>query len=77
MADETNGKAKHLGGKIREGVGELLGDREMERKGELDQMEGRAEQDESRALEQAREANARKNAARINKDLTDDRLGTS
>jgi uncharacterized protein YjbJ (UPF0337 family) len=67
MADEANGKLRHLGGKIKEGVGDLLGDRKLEQEGELDQIEGRAEQDEVRAAEAAREANARRQAARIAK----------
>ncbi|HEV2149824.1 MAG TPA: CsbD family protein [Longimicrobiaceae bacterium] len=71
MADEINGKGKHLGGKIKEGVGDLLGDREMEREGRLDQMEGRAEQDQVRAEEAMREANARRAAARNAKELND------
>jgi uncharacterized protein YjbJ (UPF0337 family) len=33
MADDTKGKGKHVGGKIQEGIGEALGDREMQRKG--------------------------------------------
>lgn len=63
MADEAKGKGKHLGGKIKEGAGELLGDRKLEREGRLDQAEGRAEQDEARALEEAREARERKLAS--------------
>lgn len=64
MTDDTTGKARHLGGKIKEGVGELLGDREMEREGRLDQMEGQAEQDQARAQEEAADAAARRAAAR-------------
>jgi uncharacterized protein YjbJ (UPF0337 family) len=56
MADDLKGKARHVGGKIKEEAGELLGDAEMEREGKLDQAEGRAEQREARALEEAREA---------------------
>jgi uncharacterized protein YjbJ (UPF0337 family) len=64
MADEINGMATHLGGKIKEGIGDLLGDRKLEREGKLDQMEGAAEQDQERALDAAEEAAARKLAAR-------------
>jgi uncharacterized protein YjbJ (UPF0337 family) len=64
MADDIDGKATHLGGKIKEGVGELLGDRKLEREGQLDQMEGRAEQDQARAEEAADEAAMRQAAAR-------------
>ena len=69
MADDAAGKAKHVKGKIQEAAGDLLGDRSLEREGELSQMEGRAEQDEARALRDAREANERKNAAKMNKDF--------
>lgn len=68
MADDTSGKAKHLGGKIKEGVGDLLGDRSMEREGRLDQMEGQAEQDQAHAEEAAMDAAARRAAARQAKD---------
>ena len=64
MADDAKGKGKHIGGKIKEGAGELLGDRKLEREGRLDQAEGRAEQDEARALEAAQEARDRKLASK-------------
>lgn len=60
MADEINGKTTHLGGKIKEKAGEILGDTRMEREGELEQMKGRAEQDESRAIDAAKEARTRR-----------------
>jgi len=41
MADDLTGKLDHLVGKVKEGVGDLLGDRQIEREGRLDQMEGR------------------------------------
>lgn len=63
MADDATGKATHLGGKIKEGVGELLGDRQLEKEGRLDQMEGEAEQDQARAERAALEAAERKAAA--------------
>lgn len=64
MPDEVNGKATHLGGKIKEGIGELLGDSSLEREGKLDQMEGRAEQDASRAQDAVLEAEQRRLAAK-------------
>lgn len=64
MADEINGKGQHVGGKIKEGLGDLLGDRELEREGRLDQAEGRAEQDQARAEEEAMNAAERRIAAR-------------
>lgn len=71
MADDLSGKGKHLGGKLKEGLGDMLGDRELEREGRLDQMEGRAEQDQVRAEEALREASARRNAAQNAKELND------
>ena len=71
MADDASGKAKHVGGKIKEEAGDMLGDSEMEREGRLDQEEGRAEQDEARAREQADEARARKRVARDEKNPRD------
>lgn len=67
MADDATGKGKHLGGKIKEEAGELLGDSELEREGQLDQAEGRAEQDEARARESAEEARKRKRMAQEKK----------
>lgn len=64
MADDLTGKATHLGGKIKEGLGDLLGDRKLEREGRLDQMEGAAEQDAARAEELHREAEVRRDLAR-------------
>ena len=72
MADDLSGKLTHLGGKIKEGVGELLGDRSVEREGRLDQMEGAAEQDAARAEDAMTEANARRLAAQQAKELNRD-----
>jgi uncharacterized protein YjbJ (UPF0337 family) len=72
MADDLTGKLTHLGGKIKEGVGELLGDRSVEREGRLDQMEGAAEQDAARAEEAVMDANARRLAAQQAKELNRD-----
>jgi uncharacterized protein YjbJ (UPF0337 family) len=71
MADKAKGKAEHLGGKIKEGIGEALGDREMKRDGRLDQVKGEAEQDEARARDKADEARDRKLDAEIEKRRTD------
>ena len=68
MADDTSGKIKHVGGKIQEGVGELLGDRKMRREGKLNQVEGEAEQDMDRALDAAEDAALRKESAKRLKD---------
>ncbi|HEX2092774.1 MAG TPA: CsbD family protein [Longimicrobiaceae bacterium] len=69
MADDVTGKGRHLGGKLKEGLGDLLGDRELEHEGRLDQMEGRAEQDQARAEEALNDAAARRAAARNARDL--------
>lgn len=69
MADDTTGKTTHLGGKVKEGIGDLLGDRKLKREGQLDQIEGQAEQDLDRAEEAAREAAARKLAAERAKEI--------
>lgn len=63
MEKKKGGKLTHLGGKAKETAGELLGDRELEREGELDQVAGRAEQDEERAREALEDAEARRRAA--------------
>ena len=63
MADDVTGKATHLGGKLKEGLGDLLGDRQLKAEGRLEQAEGVAEQDAARAEEALQEANLRKAAA--------------
>ena len=72
MADDLTGKLDHLAGKVKEGVGDLLGDRQMKREGRLDQMEGRAEQDAARAEDAMIDANARRAAAERAKELNRD-----
>lgn len=71
MADETRGKTEHLGGRIKEKTGELLGDRKMEREGQLKQHKGRAEQDEARAEERADEARREKLDAEVREKRLD------
>lgn len=71
MADDAKGKADHLGGQIKEKAGEVLGDRELEQEGRLDQKKGRAEQDEARAQERAERARQEKREAEIEKDRVD------
>ena len=63
MADDVTGKATHLGGKLKEGLGDLLGDRQLKTEGRLEQVEGVAEQDAARAEQELMEANARRLAA--------------
>jgi uncharacterized protein YjbJ (UPF0337 family) len=69
MADDLTGKLNHLAGKVKEGVGDLLGDRQIEREGRLDQLEGAAEQDAARAEDAMMDANARRLEAQRAKDL--------
>ncbi|HET6232230.1 MAG TPA: CsbD family protein [Longimicrobiaceae bacterium] len=64
MADDLSGKAKHLGGVLKEGMGDLLGDRKIKEEGRLDQIEGTAEQDMVRASDAVEEANLRRVAAK-------------
>lgn len=71
MADDVTGKATHLGGKLKEGLGDLLGDRKLKTEGQLEQAEGVAEQDAARAEEALQEANLRKAAAEQAKRLND------
>jgi uncharacterized protein YjbJ (UPF0337 family) len=68
MADEMDGKIKHVGGKIEEAAGDILGDRKMKRHGKLSKVEGEAEQDLDRATDAAEDAAARANAAKVAKD---------
>jgi uncharacterized protein YjbJ (UPF0337 family) len=63
MADDVTGKVTHLGGKLKEGLGDLLGDRQMKTEGRLEQVEGAAEQDAARAEAELQQANARRLAA--------------
>ena len=63
VAEDAIGKATHLGGKIKEGVGDLLGDRQMKAEGQLEQQEGVAEQDAARAERELMDANLRRAAA--------------
>lgn len=73
MSDDINGKAKHVTGKVKEGLGELLGDRKLKREGRLAQHEGAAEQDAARAREQLDEATAREAEARAARERSESR----
>jgi uncharacterized protein YjbJ (UPF0337 family) len=67
MADDARGKTTHLGGRIKEKIADLLGDRKLKREGRLDQIEGQAEQDQARAEAAAMEAAQRRAAAQREK----------
>jgi uncharacterized protein YjbJ (UPF0337 family) len=71
MADDVTGKATHLGGKLKEGLGDLLGDQRMKTEGRLEQAEGEAEQDAARAERALEEARLRKAAAEQAQRLND------
>lgn len=57
--------------RVKETAGDVLGDREMEREGQLEQAKGEAEQDEARAREKAEEARERKRDAEAEKRRID------
>jgi len=40
-SDRTDGSAKQLGGKLKEGAGSLIGDQKLEAEGKADQGEGK------------------------------------
>ena len=73
MGSDLGGKAKHVGGKIKEGVGEVLGDRKLRREGKLQQVEGEAEQDATRAKEEFENAADREAAARAARKASEKR----
>ena len=41
--DQTDGKAKDIGGKVKEEAGDLLNDEQMKRDGQADQVEGKVQ----------------------------------
>jgi uncharacterized protein YjbJ (UPF0337 family) len=41
--DRVEGAARNVGGKVKEGVGKVLGDEKLRREGQVDQVKGRAE----------------------------------
>lgn len=42
-ADRTEGSVKQMGGSVKEGVGNLLGDEKMKREGQADKAEGKVQ----------------------------------
>ena len=42
--DRAKGAARDLGGKVKEGLGKLTGDRQLESEGNLDQAKGKGQQ---------------------------------
>ena len=41
--DQTEGKAKDIGGKVKEEVGNAVGNKDLEREGQADQVEGKVQ----------------------------------
>lgn len=41
--DRVEGAARNVGGKVKEGVGKLVGDEKLRREGQVDQVRGRAQ----------------------------------
>ena len=54
-SDRTEGSAKQMGGKIKEGAGKLFGDSKMKTEGEADQAEGKLQNAWGSAKDEARE----------------------
>ncbi len=42
--DEVEGKVENVKGKIKEGIGNVTGDRDLEAEGEADQVEGKSQE---------------------------------
>ncbi len=42
--DEVEGKVENVGGKIKEGIGNVTGDRSLEAEGEADQVKGQSKE---------------------------------
>jgi len=54
--DRTEGSAKQMGGKLKEGAGKLFGDAKMKHEGQADQAEGKVQNAWGSAKHEAREA---------------------
>lgn len=54
--DRIEGSAKNLGGKIKEGIGNLTGDAKLQNEGKADQIKGRAQNAIGGIKDSAREA---------------------
>jgi len=53
--DRTEGSAKQMGGKMKEGAGKLFGDAKMKHEGQADQAEGKLQNAWGSAKDEARE----------------------
>ena len=54
--DRTEGSAKQMGGKVKEGAGKLFGDEKMKSEGQADQAEGKLQNTWGSLKDEAREA---------------------
>ena len=54
-SDRTEGSMKQMGGSVKEGVGNLVGDQKMKREGQADQTEGKLQNSWGSAKDKARE----------------------
>lgn len=54
--DRTEGSAKEMGGKMKEGAGKIFGDQKMKDEGRADQAEGKLENKWGSLKDEAREA---------------------
>ncbi len=61
--DRTKGAAKNVGGKVKEGLGKVLGDEKLKREGQADQVTGKVQNTVGGLKDQVRE----------NQDLKDER----
>ncbi|AGP33604.1 general stress protein CsbD [Sorangium cellulosum] len=55
-SDRNEGAAEEMGGKLKKGLGKLLGDEQMEAEGRAKELKGRVEQEDAKADERARGA---------------------
>jgi uncharacterized protein YjbJ (UPF0337 family) len=53
-ANRANGATKEVGGKIKAGVGKLLGDDKMQAEGEAKALEGKAQKEAAKSAERAK-----------------------
>lgn len=59
--DRTEGSAKQMGGKLKEGAGKLFGDEKMKNEGSADQAEGKLQNAWGSAKDEARETLSKDN----------------
>jgi uncharacterized protein YjbJ (UPF0337 family) len=58
--DRTEGSAKQMGGKMKEGAGKLFGDAKLKHEGQADQVEGKLQNSWGSMKDEARENLSRK-----------------